>query len=251
MHPTPAEHQPEPESSWPQRIIELASRLIARDADLETRIVPELWRCLHVKLLQHGRAQSRRLGALPVQDLEEMASRKALDLLNRIDSGEWDAARASPAEVVGFVSTVAHNGVVDALRRHSRHTRIPLEDWMDGEGAAEWPTTPEQPPDGGLDRREFAEALVACAAHLRPTHRRIWIFRVFYDMSSKQIARHPEVELKASHVDVVLQRVRQRLRTCMQSRGLETHRLPPGSFAALWSAFRLRDSLEGGGPDER
>jgi RNA polymerase sigma factor (sigma-70 family) len=251
MHPRgPDRPAPEAESQWQERLIELAARLIQRLPDSDRRVVPALWQLLYVKLLQHMRAQSRRLGALAHEDLEELASQKALDLLNRIDSGEWDAAHAAPAEVVGFVSTVARNGVVDALRRGARQPRTSLETWMETEDSPSMTSSTEHP-DGGIARREFAQALVACAEHLRAVHRRIWIFRVFYDMSSKQIASHPEVDLKASHVDVILQRSRERLRRCMQSRGLDTSEMPPGCFAALWSAFRLDEALEGAGPDDR
>ena len=58
-------------------------------------------------------------------------------------------------------------------------------------------------------------------------------------MPSKDIAVHPELCLKASYVDVLLQRVRQAIRDCMLRKGFEAQDMPPGTFAELWGAFRL------------
>ena len=67
---------------------------------------------------------------------------------------------------------------------------------------------------------------------------RIWFLRVFYGTSSKDIALHPKISLKVSHVDVLLQRSRQTIRKCMNRRGYEPRDMPPGTFVELWKSFR-------------
>ena len=67
---------------------------------------------------------------------------------------------------------------------------------------------------------------------------------MFYDMSSKEIASHPEVCLKPNHVDVILLRARQLITKCMRSRGYEPGDALPGTFVELWKAFRVQELLE-------
>jgi DNA-directed RNA polymerase specialized sigma24 family protein len=109
---------------------------------------------------------------------------------------------------------------------------------IDGEDAA-----------GGADRgvrnREFAEALAACVGALEERARRAWLFRAFYDMSSREIAAHPDVAVRVGHLDVILFRSRQALRRCMTRKGHSLETVPPGAFAELW--MRLRGNERTGG----
>jgi DNA-directed RNA polymerase specialized sigma24 family protein len=89
-----------------------------------------------------------------------------------------------------------------------------------------------------VERREFARALRKCAEALDARSRLIWFFRVFYSMATKDIAIHPNIDLKTGHVDVLLQRARKAIRKCMQSSGFDPNEIPRGAFAELWSAFR-------------
>jgi DNA-directed RNA polymerase specialized sigma24 family protein len=108
------------------------------------------------------------------------------------------------------------------------------------ESQTSWDTDREpDPPDVLVERREFAQALRECARRLQPRSRLIWFFRVFYGMSSKQIAVHPEIALQAAHVDVLLQRVRHAVRECMHANGFEPRDMPPGTFTELWKEFHL------------
>lgn len=88
-----------------------------------------LWLLLNTKLFSHIRSQSRKLGRLTHEDLEDIASEKALDLMRRIDTGKWRPDTASTGEIVNYVSRVARNGVVDALRRHGNATarELPMD----------------------------------------------------------------------------------------------------------------------------
>jgi DNA-directed RNA polymerase specialized sigma24 family protein len=139
---------------------------------------------------------------------------------------------------------VARNGLVDLLREQGR--RVEPAD----EGRPEWDVTAEgrrrqvsmlDAPDNLAERREFASALRCCAEGLNPRMRLVWIFRVFAGLSSKEIASHPEVHLKASHVDVLLQRSRDAIRACMSQKGHDPSEIPPGTFIELWKAFRLEE----------
>ncbi len=51
--------------------------------------------------------------------------------------------------------------------------------------------------------REFAHGLRECAGTLKARDRRVWFFRAFLEMPSREIAAHRSVALKPSHVDVI------------------------------------------------
>jgi DNA-directed RNA polymerase specialized sigma24 family protein len=88
-----------------------------------------------------------------------------------------------------------------------------------------------------VERKEFVEALRHCTERLKVRARFAWFLRVFHEMSSKEIATHPAVRLKVSHVDVLLQRSRKAIRDCMERRGFEPKDMPSGAFVELWQAF--------------
>ena len=102
-------------------------------------------------------------------------------------------------------------------------------------------TAPGAATDASAESREYAAALRECAESVEPKSRRIWFYRVFYEMPSKEIAAHPKVSMKPSHIDVVLHRVRDAVRKCMSGRGYETSAMPPGTFVALWQLFHPLD----------
>jgi RNA polymerase sigma factor (sigma-70 family) len=187
------------------------------------------------------RVQSRRLGYVAEADLDDIASQKALELLRRFDQEGWSLADGAPGEVRAFLARVARNGLVDHLRRTGRRAEETLDEVRELR-TDDLPGSSEElaAPDARVERSRFVDALVDCAGRLKPRDRTVWIFRAFYGMSSKEIARHPEVRLKPAHVDVLLKRVRDSLRACMKQKGYVPGDMPPGSFAAIWAAFRLR-----------
>jgi len=185
---------------------------------------------------------SGRLGRVSAEDVEDIAAQKSLDLLRRAELGQWSLAGRSPAEITGFLTKVARNGLLDHLRKTSRQVQPDEEerpDWDAGHGGWQDDAATEAQPQLRVERREFAEALRVCAEALNPRSRLIWFFRVFLEMPSKKIAAHPEVELKASHVDVLLQRAREAVRECMDRKGFQPRDIPPGVFVELWRAFRV------------
>ena len=213
-----------------------------RDEQSRSKPLGEAWLLLNASISRYLGIHTTRLGTVSREDLEDIASQKSLEILRRIDMGTWELSERIPSKVTGFLSMVARNGLVDLLREQGR--RVEPAD----EARPEWDVTEEgqgrqvsmaDPPDNLAERKEFAAALRACAEKLNPRLRSIWIFRVFAGMSSKEIASHPEVRLKASHVDVLLQRSRDAVRDCMSHKGHDPSEMPPGTFIELWKAFRF------------
>jgi len=147
---------------------------------------------------------------------------------------------------------VARHGLLDLKRQEGRSAAaLPLDEQaaLSGkpvagrEGAAD--------PEGATEAGEFARALRSCAEGLSPRSLRIWYFRVLLDMSSREIADHPEVALKASHVDVLLHRIRTVIQECMEKRGQRWGQLPPGTFTLIWELIsRCGQDTGPGGEDD-
>ena len=220
-----------PAARWPERIVALGRELAASPARDDLR--GQLWTLLAGALLQAARSAAATWRGSSDEELRDLASQKAFDLMRRYDRGEWNPGDSAPGQLLTMIQRVARNGLVDAHRRRGGR-------WTPLAGEHLEQAAPVSMTDPGLQsvRREFAEALVACAGGLRPVHRTVWMFRVFLDLPARDIAVHPDVALHEAHVNVILQRSRQQIRTCMSAKGHDPRELPPGCFAALWSAFR-------------
>jgi RNA polymerase sigma factor (sigma-70 family) len=223
--------QPPNSPHWPREISRLASDLRDRP-ELRGR----LWLLIHSALEVYLRLHASRRGKVDAEDIHDLAAQKSLELIQKLDSHKWSPQDDSTGEVKAFLSTVARNSLVDLLRQSARSERLPAEE--DGDPTAPAWDRERAMPDDDVQRQQFTAALRRCAARLKPAWRTIWFFRVFYDMPSKVIARHPEVHRKPSYVDVTLQRCREQMRECMRRSGFEVFDLPPGSYAALWDACR-------------
>ncbi len=231
-----------PGRRWPSHLQTLATRLrTPLDEQARDEILGQAWRILNGALTISLRSHARGSARVTPEDLEDLAAEKSLVLLRRIVSGETDFVDRSPAEIVSFFSRVARHDLLDLLKQSSRRT-VPLEEDRTGNDIDQ--TSPGQlrsstePPDAQAERREFAGALRRCAEQLESRARLVWFFRVFYDMPSRDIAVHPRIDLTASYVDVMLQRVRQAMRQCMHRRGFDAQDMPTGTFAELWRTFR-------------
>ena len=200
----------------------------------------EAWLLLNTALLRYLHPSNRRGANLSREDREDVAAEKSLDLLARAESGTWCIDGRSPAEIAAFVAKAGWHGAVDHNRREAKWV------WSreDREGETEALPVPDAErrgppsPAARVEQREFALALKECATHLQPRARRAWFFRVFYDLSTKEIAAHPEIALQPAHVDVLLQRCRESARECMHNKGYESADMSQGTFAELWKAFR-------------
>lgn len=215
----------------------------------------EAWLLLNSSIHMKLRAIAPALGRFDPADLADIAAQKSLELLRRAEEGAWNVGGRSAGELAGFLGQVARHGLVDHLRRRERDVQPAAAGDDDGgrSGGRAGPDLDAQPargpaPDAAVERREFAAALRACAGELSERSRTIWLLRVFYELPSREIAAHPEIRLQPGHVDVLLQRAREALRACMERKGFAPREMPPGTFAALWRAFRMggRPAPEGG-----
>jgi len=221
---------------WPSRLPELCASLRSSESAARQAIRSEIWLVLHAALMASLRARAARVVRASREDLEDVASSKALELLASAESGVWDPTGRPAHEIAGFVARVARNGLVDLARRTGREVPSSFaendDDWPEVRQAVA--VTSEAAPEDQAHAREFGLALHDCVERLQGRARRVWFFRVFYEMSSREIAAHPDVLSNAAHVDVVAQRARDALRKCMAGHGHEAGELVPGAFARLW-----------------
>lgn len=170
-----------------------------------------------------------------MDDLEDIASAKALDLLLRAESGEWDPTGRHAGEVAAYIATVARNGLLRWAERNSRTVR--MEEPGDEPESAPPATALSPAADTLTEAGEFVAVLRECVRRLQPRARRIWILRAFHELSSRDIAAHPDVGLTKAHVDVVVSRARDVLKQCLGTHGHRTTDYPAGAFMTLWEAL--------------
>lgn len=228
------------ERRWPDRLREFSEELRNPPDDAaRTAALGRTWKVLHAALSLYLRSHSTRFGPVAREDLEDLAGEKSLELLRRVVSGKTTFAGRSAAEIASFLSKVARNELLDRARRNARWADPPGEDLPEPEQRDPGATmSSSEFPDVRVQRREFVDALRQCITQLDRRSRLSWFCRVFYRMSSKDIAVHPDLGLKASHVDVLLQRARKTIRDCMRRRGFDAHDMPPGTFVEMWGALR-------------
>jgi len=234
-HPSAGERPP----AWPERLRAIAQQCrTTADRQHRHELLGEAWVLTRTALSQYLDWHASRLGRAPAEDLADLAAEKALDLLRRLDHGDWDLDVREPAEIRGFLSVTARNGLISLLMKLRR--TVPTDDDVATAPIAR-PDPAAAPPDRLVQAREFAAALHACLGELNPRHRLIWCLRALCEMHTRDIARHPEVRLAPSNVDVIMQRCRARIQACLGARGYSDPDLPPGAFAACWQAFLAPD----------
>jgi DNA-directed RNA polymerase specialized sigma24 family protein len=226
-------------AAWPERLRELARKLRAGTSRHDSEaIVGEIWVLLIVALKTYARRQAHRAGGLSQEDLADLASEKASDLLRKLDSHVWSPADLPAAQLCAFLATVARNGVVDLHR--VRRREVPASEVFDVLSSKAWGSrdASEQPPISGVDSDAYAHAIVDCVAHLTPRARRAWYLRVFYEIASADIARDPVVATTPAGVDAMLARSRDHMRACLEGKGITIGPLPAGTFVKLWTLTR-------------
>jgi RNA polymerase sigma factor (sigma-70 family) len=230
---------------WAQRLQEMGRELRScPTASVREATREEIWRVLNLLLFRYLRFHASRLGRFSEEDIEDIASKKSLDFVEKLDKGQWDLSEHSPAELPRILSATARNGLVDHLREGQRWAEPIGEERPGKEREVIERAHDRSRPDTRIEQHEFALALKRCAELLDERSRFIWFLRVFYEMRSKDIGAHVEVNLKPPHVNVILQRARNAVRRCMHQRGFDPQDIPPGTFAHLWSAFRLERPAE-------
>ena len=228
---------------WPERIVELAAEWPRNgDSSRRERTVSEFWLLLNAALAKYARIHAARLQPLPVEDLRDIASEKALELLQKVDVGRWNPCESTPAQLCTLVSTVARNGVIDRLRSDGPRRLVSLDTPESEAGLSRRIHRANENENGetALDRRRFVVALRDCVRQLSSKARHAWFLRVLEEAPTKLIARHPEVSMNPGGVDVMLARSRAKVKRCMARKGHAPRRLPPGTFATLWELFHER-----------
>lgn len=247
--PTPSAYRTEPQ--WPGRLIGICAELARAREPERSGLRVHAWvllrDCLHSMLRQEA---ARFPGATP-EDLEDVASAKALDLLLRAERGSWNPTNRSSGEVVSYLRATARHGLVRNTQQRSR--TVPLERAVarEGEGEArtsEW-DAPLSAPERSVESREFAERLLDCLDPLRPRSRRVWLLRAVYEMGSRDIAEHPQVRASVANVDVILMRVREHLKACLAANGHEPGPLPAGTFTLIWDRMSRAAAQDGAAPE--
>jgi RNA polymerase sigma factor (sigma-70 family) len=234
---------PNPAPKWPGRFVE--SCRILRSDDDKTDVEHargRLWLILNSVIYRSASYHASRYGGVPREELEDIAAQKALDLLRRLQSGDLDLADREPPQLTAFLSSVAEHGLMDLFRRQGRKAQPIDECATNGPGVTVTNPAAVPNPEHSVESKAYAKALRSCAEKLENRARTIWIFRVLYEMSSKEISSHPEVRVKPGYIDVILQRARDALRECMRRQGHDTHQIPTGVVVELWRAFRLDES---------
>jgi RNA polymerase sigma factor (sigma-70 family) len=231
-------------AEWPDILRRNCATLRSRSSKPEhDRAREQTWLVLHGAITLRLRQAAAQFYGVGPEDIEDLAATKALDLLLRAENGSWDIDGRSGEEIQGYLRSAARNAIVDLLRARGR---LLTTDDIDREvvrdtGAGR--PAPVEAPELAVENREFARTLRECAEKLAPRSRRAWFFRVFYDFSAREIAEHPDMRLKPSHVDVILQRARQAIGDCMSGRGFASRDLCPGAFVELWESFAAGEAL--------
>ncbi|HET7224790.1 MAG TPA: sigma-70 family RNA polymerase sigma factor [Candidatus Eisenbacteria bacterium] len=242
-----------PSLHWPAALCLAVCELRAAPAGGRERPRSRLWPIVHAALYASLRAQAGRIAPVAAEDLEDLASQKALELMVRAEEGAWDPAGRAEHEVAGYVSRVARHALVDLARRRGRQAPAP-------ENAAAWDAAlatrceDVARPEDVTAAREFAGALRECVCGLGARARRVWFARVYLERPSREIAAG--LGLKPAHVDVLVQRARTALCQCMTGKGHRDAEARTGCFVELWRAFaeefaRDGDERDGGPHDER
>jgi len=230
--------QPEPDPRWPERLLELCRDLReTTSVDRRNRVLGELWVLAFAAVSRYLRYHAHTSPVDP-EDLKDIASEKALAFLQRADDPVW--ASEHPGQVCSYFSTLAHNGLMDHFRSRKR--------WAQPAAVHESAAGISAQPENYVARRQFVEALRDCTASLTPKARISWFLRVMLDMSTRDIALHPGVQMNVAAVDMMLSRTRKTVKERMRAKGFEPQDIPPGTLTLLWLSVR-RELEEGEKPE--
>ncbi len=218
--------------AWADRIAPLIGDTHASDDLARQRSRGELWRLLHAALFAALRAQAGRIAPVSQEDLEDLASGKALELLEQAEGNCWEPQARTGREVAGYVWRVARNALVDLARRRGREAPPPTD-------AEAWDVAlaerggREAGPLELTQAEEFVGDLSGCLGELTPRSRVAWALRALLERPSLEIGRR--LAIKPAHVDVIVQRARESITRCMHAKGHRATDVHPQAFVMLWS----------------
>ena len=227
----------------------LAAYRAATEPEERDRSLTEMWVILGTTINAYLRSEGRRFHGFRHEDLEDIAAEKSFELLLALQTGAWDPSSRGSLEIAGYVRSAVRRGFFRRLP-----TRIHVKETAPSPAQWERILDPDQfharesAPDLALARADFAQALRLCLQTLAGRARLIWLLRVFCGLASREIATHPGVSLRTGHVDVVLQRVRGRIKDCMRRRGHSSGAIPPGVLSLIWDV--LDSAFSSGGRAE-
>jgi RNA polymerase sigma factor (sigma-70 family) len=220
--------------TWAGRVGPLVQSLVGTGPDARQRHRSELWRILHAALFAALRAQAGRIAPVSQEDLEDLASGKALELLQQAEGNRWGMLDHGPDDVVGFVWRVARNALVDLARKRGREVPPPSD--ADGwDHALAERAAREAGPVDLTAAGEFVADLRGCLERMAPRSRAAWYRRAVLERPTRETAR--ALGLKPPHVDVLVQRARESLTRCMDSKGHSSIDVHPQAFVLLWSRY--------------
>lgn len=232
---------------WPLRVIDQARALKDGAPAGRQRALEDLWLLIHGALLAGlAAAAAGRPYFVDPEVRRDIASDKALALLRRLEDGSWDPAASGPGQLCSFLNTVARNGLADyertsaAERRRSekiQEARVGRDPWRQQE-------TDAAQPDNAVWGERFARGLLECLQGLTARARRIWFLKVFYELGSREVGRHPTLKMKQGAVDVAFSRGRYQVQECLAARGYDAGPFPVGTFAAVWNHLRTELDTE-------
>lgn len=233
--------EPPPSPLWPAELARLQQRLRSADGSPGREQARAAFWCLLVQVLgRFLRGYARRAGANWDDEVEDLASEMALGLVLRAESGAWDLSARHPGEIVRYLDHAARNGWLDHVTAARRESGAGDIEDLEALRTAARPQT--EPPaglraDAAVEAGELARALRVCVSGLPERDRRVWFYRVYYEMSSRQVAAHPRIGLRTDHVDVINQRTREALRRCMANKGHDLTDFPKEAFMELWEVL--------------
>ena len=197
---------------------------------------PEIWVLLNLALQKYARKHAHWAGRLSADDISEIASRKAADLLRRLDSKSWDPAGLSSAQLCGLLSAIARNGVVDLRRVRRREVSTPegFDVLFVGQGLGAIRASKKSPDSGWTvrptrERSSIAPTDLPSVRGARGTSRDPLRDRVGRDRarSGRRDALRPAWTRCSA-------RCREQMRSCLAGKGFVAGPFPPGTFARLW-----------------
>ena len=200
-----------------------------------------VWQLLHAALFAALRSQAGRLAPVSREDLEDLASGKASELMARAEACTWEPGDHPAHEVTGFIRSVARHGLVDLARRRSRECPPPDDVEMWDMAMTDRLPAPPGPEDWAC-AREFVCALEQCVRGLTPRAREVWYMRACLERPGREIA--DLCGITEANVNVIVMRARQAIGECMAARGHCSSEVRPGAFAVLWSDWQSRRAAE-------
>lgn len=232
---------PADDPAWATELAGLCTRISATASG----VVPDadglrdrLWLILRLALLRYLRVHGARFSSIRAEDLEDLGAQKSLELVDRIVSGALELGGRSGGQIAGFLSVTARNAVLDLARRDGRLVRPEDHEWERQVNRPSEQSARPSDSDDRIEAVEFSRDLLRCLGGLQPRSRLIWFFRAFYELSSREIASHPRVRLESAHVDVLMQRSREAIQTCLARAGHDAGHIPAGTYALVWEASR-------------